>query len=121
MDLNPYTKLEHYTQHSPVISAENFVPVSASNKMNIPHLSQQLYDTAIQSQLNQESTIVSNTRHYEALRQAFQRLEAVHQGLHQNITGDFLAMDIRQALHHLGEISGEVSTDGLLGNIFANF
>ena len=70
---------------------------------------------------NFEDTVVTNTRHYEALSRANESLEKVLQGLDSNITGDFLAMDIRQALHHLGEITGEITTDDLLDNIFSKF
>ena len=68
-----------------------------------------------------ESTVVSNIRHYEALKRSHQSLDDVLQGMDQGITSDFIAMDIRQALHFLGEITGEISTEDLLGNIFGKF
>jgi len=71
--------------------------------------------------LSLDDTIVSNARHYEALCKADESLRDVLSGLDQGVTNDFVAMDIRQALHYLGEITGEISTDDLLGNIFANF
>ena len=64
---------------------------------------------------------MSNYRHYEALSKAYEALMKVTEGLAVNITGDFLAMDIRQSLHYLGEITGEITTDDLLGNIFSKF
>lgn len=69
----------------------------------------------------EDQTIVTNTRHFEALTNAGEALTRVEEGLINQIPGDLLAMDIRQTLHHLGEITGNVSNDELLGNIFANF
>lgn len=68
-----------------------------------------------------DGTIVTNLRHYEALEKAQEAIENVNLGLESGITGDFLAIDIRQSLHYLGEITGEVTTDDLLGNIFSKF
>jgi len=66
-------------------------------------------------------TVVTNARHFEALTQANAALINVLEGLDNNITGDFLAMDIRQALYHLGLISGIISNEDLLDNIFSKF
>lgn len=72
--------------------------------------------------LNQQSGIsVTNSRHYQALFQASEHLERALTGLDSGITGDFLAMDIRQALHHLAEITGQISTEEILGSIFGRF
>ena len=68
-----------------------------------------------------EEIIVSNVRHYEALTLAFSAIEKVIDGLMTGISGDFLAQDIRECLHYLGEITGEVSTDEILGHIFKHF
>ena len=127
MDLNPYTKWEHYasatapTEGIPGVSEHNWIPISARNSMNIEYLKDRLYEEVIAGGLHQASTIVSNARHYEALRQSYQALEAVQAGMQQGITADFVAMDIRRALFHLGEITGEISTEDLLGNIFGRF
>ena len=66
-------------------------------------------------------TIITNLRHYDALNETGQALEAVINGLDTSITGELLAFDIRRSLHHLGEIVGEVTTDDLLANIFSKF
>jgi tRNA modification GTPase len=71
-------------------------------------------------QLGQE-TIVTNARHVEALQKAQFSLSQAKEGLDNHITGDFVAMDIRQAMYHLGSITGDISTDDLLGNIFSKF
>ena len=71
--------------------------------------------------LNDTNTIISNSRHYHALKRAFEEIQKVQEGIHSGISSDLLAIDIRQTLYHLGEITGEVTSDELLGNIFANF
>lgn len=120
MDLNPYTKPEDYYREG-LISEENLIPVSAKNQMNIGYLKDVLYQTVIENPQLMDQTIVSNTRHYDALSKTDQSLNAVLNGMNAGITSDFIAMDIRQALYYLGTITGEVSTDDLLGNIFSNF
>ena len=71
--------------------------------------------------LRNNETIVTNTRHYHALLKALEEVQKVQLGLDNSISGDLLANDIKQALYHFGEITGEISSDDLLGNIFANF
>jgi len=65
--------------------------------------------------------IISNSRHYEALKKALKAIEEVNKGLKNNISGDLLSVDIRRSIEHLGEITGEITNDDVLGNIFANF
>lgn len=71
--------------------------------------------------LHEGDHIVSNARHHEALRKTLHALEEVKSGMDNGISGDFLAIDIRQALHYLGTITGAITTDDLLGNIFSKF
>ncbi|TYC18033.1 tRNA uridine-5-carboxymethylaminomethyl(34) synthesis GTPase MnmE [Bizionia gelidisalsuginis] len=71
--------------------------------------------------LRNNETIVTNTRHYSSLLNAFEEIEKVKYGLENGVSGDLLAIDIREALFHFGEITGHVTNDELLGNIFANF
>lgn len=71
--------------------------------------------------LRNNETIVTNTRHYDSLLKALEEIQKVQVGINSNLSGDLLAIDIRQALYHFGEITGEISNDELLGNIFANF
>ena len=66
-------------------------------------------------------TIVSNSRHHNELQQTLNSLMAVREGLSNELSGDLLAIDLRTALHHLGMLTGSISSDELLGNIFANF
>ena len=71
--------------------------------------------------MSQSRTVVTNIRHYEALVKSRDALQNVREGMEIGITGDFLAIDIRRALYHLGEITGEISSDDLLSNIFGKF
>ncbi len=97
------------------------IEISAKYKINIDKLNQQLIDTVNYSSLKQNDTIITNTRHLEALQNAYQSLFRVSEGLENNISGDFLAQDIRETLQYIGEITGEFTTDEILGNIFKNF
>ncbi|MCB0617056.1 MAG: hypothetical protein KDC75_27255, partial [Phaeodactylibacter sp.] len=78
-----------------------WVPISAINNMNIGYLKEQLYEAVITKQLNLEGTIVANARHHEALQKAYESLDRVMSGLEAGVTSDFVAMDIRGALHYL--------------------
>ena len=71
--------------------------------------------------LRNNETIVTNSRHYDALLKALEEIQKVKYGLDTNLSGDLLAIDIRQALYYFGLITGEVTNDELLGNIFSNF
>ncbi|MBG14960.1 MAG: tRNA uridine-5-carboxymethylaminomethyl(34) synthesis GTPase MnmE [Crocinitomicaceae bacterium] len=95
--------------------------LSAINSKDCQKVKDEIYRLSGLNDLNLESTIVTNARHVEALQKAHADLLKVKEGMDSNVTGDFLAMDIRQVLHHLGSITGEISSDDLLGNIFANF
>jgi len=66
-------------------------------------------------------TVISNSRHYEALMNALKAIEEVNIGLKSDISGDLLSVDIRKSIEHLAEITGEITNDDVLGNIFANF
>ncbi len=124
MDLNPYTKWEHYaealTRVNCNIAEHQFIPVSAIHQMNMEYLKECLSNNVLQEQLETD-VIISNLRHVEALQKAHSSLEAVLTSMAQGITSDFIAMDIRQALFHLGSITGAISSDDLLSNIFSRF
>jgi tRNA modification GTPase len=71
--------------------------------------------------LRNNETIVTNTRHYDSLLKALDEIQKVKSGLETNLSSDLMALDIREALYQFGLITGQVSNDELLGNIFANF
>ncbi|MBE7177987.1 MAG: tRNA uridine-5-carboxymethylaminomethyl(34) synthesis GTPase MnmE [Mucilaginibacter polytrichastri] len=97
------------------------LPISARDKTDIHLLSEQLYNLAIGAKLDTGSVIVTNARHLEALQKTDQALAQVQSHLNSSMTSDFLATEIRQALYHLGEITGQVTTDDVLDNIFSKF
>lgn len=97
------------------------IKISAKTGENIEKLIDELLSVVNLAALNQNEVIVTNARHYEALEKASVALQRAIDGLNTGITGDFLAMDIRETLHYLGEITGEITTDEVLGNIFKNF
>ena len=97
------------------------VLLSAKNKLGVNELKTALLQFVNTGALRNNETIVTNTRHYDALLKSLEEIQKVQEGLDAQLSGDLLAIDIRQALYHLGEITGEITNDELLGNIFANF
>ena len=95
--------------------------ISAKKKQGIDELKDTLLSFVNTGALRNNDTIVTNSRHYDALLKAFEEIQKVQRGLESGLSGDLLAIDIRQALYHFGEITGEITNDDLLGNIFANF
>jgi tRNA modification GTPase len=100
--------------------SQNDVTVSAKEKFHIDDLKHKIYHAAVKDQLNDDQTLVTNIRHLEALQKTEDALSRVLAGM-ETVTSDFLSMDIKQALHYLGEITGVVTTDDLLENIFSKF
>ncbi|MDV7187433.1 tRNA uridine-5-carboxymethylaminomethyl(34) synthesis GTPase MnmE [Lutibacter sp. TH_r2] len=99
----------------------NLIILSAKHKTGIHKLTTTLTQLANKGALSNNETIVSNSRHFEALNNAYNAIKEVQKGIDAQVSTDLFAIDIRQALFHLGEITGEVTTEDLLGNIFANF
>ena len=95
--------------------------LSAKSGFGVEQLTSTLLNLINTGALRNNETIVTNTRHYDALLKAFEEVQKVKYGLDSGLSGDLLAIDIRQALYHFGEITGEITNDDLLGNIFANF
>lgn len=95
--------------------------VSAKRKQNTEALQQLLVEAAALPEIGQEDLIVTNLRHLEALNHAHESILRVQEGLAIGITHDFLSQDIRECMFHLGEITGQISSDEILGNIFSKF
>ncbi|MFP4846246.1 tRNA uridine-5-carboxymethylaminomethyl(34) synthesis GTPase MnmE [Winogradskyella sp. PE311] len=95
--------------------------LSAKTGFGVEKLTNSLLNLINTGALKNNETIVTNSRHYDALLKAFEEIQKVQYGLETGLSGDLLAIDIRQALYHFGEITGEITNDDLLGNIFANF
>lgn len=103
------------------LEISNALLISAKNKTGIDDLKNQLLSFVNTGALRNNETIITNTRHYDSLHKALEEIQKVKFGLNSGISSDLMAIDIRQALFYFGEITGEVTNDELLGNIFANF
>ena len=95
--------------------------LSAKTNIGVDSLQDKLLSFVNTGALRNNDTIVTNSRHYDSLLKAFEEVDKVKQGLESGLSGDLMAIDIRQALYYFGEITGEITNDDLLGNIFANF
>ena len=111
IDLNP--KIEN--------EFKNALFISAKKNEGIVKLKSELLKCVNTSAISNNDTIITNLRHYEELQLALHEINTIIEGLNSGVTGDFLAINIRQALFHLGSITGEVTSDDLLGNIFGKF
>jgi tRNA modification GTPase len=97
------------------------IPISAKEKSGIETLTNQLTSLLNTGALHNNETIVTNSRHYDALLKALNEIKKVDEGIQMGLSSDLMAIDIREALYYFGLITGEVTNDDLLGNIFANF
>ncbi|WP_298545741.1 tRNA uridine-5-carboxymethylaminomethyl(34) synthesis GTPase MnmE [uncultured Aquimarina sp.] len=100
---------------------ENIHLLSAKQNIGVEELQNKLLEFVNTGALRNDETIVTNSRHYDALLKALEEIQKVQYGIDNGLSGDLMAIDIRQALYHFGEITGEITSDDLLGNIFANF
>lgn len=99
----------------------NLLLLSAKSGLGVEELQNRLLHFVNTGALRNNETIVTNSRHYDALIKALEEIQKVQYGLDTDLSGDLLAIDVRQALYYLGSITGQVSEDEILGNIFANF
>ncbi len=103
------------------VGRSSYILLSAKSGQGVEELQNKLLDFVNTGALRNNETIVTNSRHYDALLKSLEEIIKVQEGIDSELSGDLLAIDLRQALYHLGEITGSVSNDELLGNIFANF
>lgn len=119
MDLNPYAHPEDYVMEG--IRRSDIIPTSARNNMNIIYLKERLLQSIVQDNTLLSQHIITNSRHVACLQQVKDHLTRALGQIDSNSGHELIAMDIRQALHYLGEITGEISTDDLLESIFTRF
>ncbi len=112
-------KMDLYSE--PEVELDTIIKVSAKEGTNLDLLRSKLLELSQSNQLKTEGTIITSIRHYESLQKTKEALSRVLDGIDSGISNDFLAMDIRESLQHLGEITGEITTDDLLDNIFSKF
>lgn len=95
--------------------------ISAAQGKHVDMLKDKLHHLVAADSQMSDNTIIANARHYEALIHANEALEEIRKGVENKASGDLIALDIKRALQYLGEISGEVTNDEILGNIFSKF
>jgi tRNA modification GTPase len=124
-----FNKIDKISPEEQLILEEEFLPhipaeriyLSAKYKQNTEKLEKALLEAACLPEVQEHDVVITNLRHYEALSKALESIDRVESGLQSNLSGDFIAQDIRECMHYLGEITGEITTDEVLGNIFKNF
>ena len=120
-DQLPDEQAQELTSHLSGMEGAALQLLSAKTGKGVQELQDKLLQYVNTGELRNNNTIVTNSRHYNALLSALEEINRVEEGLNAELSGDLLAIDIRQALQHFGEITGEITNDDLLGNIFANF
>lgn len=115
-----YALLHEIENHNPSLPYHELYSISTFDETSIKTLKKRLFEK-VAAFPHQGDTVISNARHYQALQKAGAAIHLVKKGLNENLSGDLLSVDINVALLHLGEISGEITNDELLGNIFKNF
>ncbi len=118
---NKIDTLEQSTLEELKAEIEDLQLISAKENIGTEELKTKLKNFIDTGALKNNETIVTNTRHYNSLLKALEEINKIQIGLDNNLSSDLISIDIRQALHYFGEITGEISSDDLLGNIFANF
>ena len=104
----------------PEVEAERLF-ISAKQQLHTGQLQKMLVKAAAIPAIGEDDVIVTNLRHYEALTRALEAIHRVKEGLEIGLTHDFISQDIRECMFYLGEITGQISTDEILGNIFSKF
>lgn len=102
-------------------AGDSLIFISAKEKTGLEELKNSILRLTEAERISREDIIVTNARHFEALNYVAESLDRVISGLDTGLPEDLIAMDIRQAIHYLGEITGEITTDELLDNIFKKF
>ena len=100
---------------------DKMIFISAKQHLHTDTLKERMVDAVLQGQVQTENTVVTNARHYHALKEVEKSLSDIQEGLNNKLPGDLLALDIRRCLHYLGEITGEITNDDQLDYIFSKF
>ncbi len=120
VDISTEDTIEKLSSY-PLQDNEERVLIAAKSKVNLNELIEKMKQVVTYNSIHNEDVIVTNIRHYDALNSARKAIQRVIDGLRSGITGDFLAQDLHECLHYLGEITGLVTTDEVLNHIFKNF
>ena len=100
---------------------DKIIFISAKEHLHTGLLKKRMVDTVLKGRIQTENTIITNARHYHALKEVLQSLSEIKKGLDNKLPGDLLSLDIRRCLHYLGEITGEITNEDQLDYIFSKF
>lgn len=100
---------------------EGIIFISAKQNLHTEVLKERMVDAVLGGQVNTEHSVVTNARHYHALKEVQKSLNDIRSGLDQKLSGDLLALDIHRCLHYLGEITGDITNEDLLDYVFSKF
>ena len=103
------------------LSPTRTLAISARNRLGLPEITAALAATAVTHTTDTSATLVTNLRHYQALQKALEALARAREALLTGVSTEFVTQDIREALHHIGEICGEVTSEEVLGTVFSRF
>jgi tRNA modification GTPase len=106
---------------APTTCSDDIIYISAKADLGIDNLRERMRSAIDTSTINSGSVVVSNMRHYEALTLAREALGDAQRALDMNLSGDLISEDIRRIIHHLGEITGDITSDDILQSIFSKF
>ena len=120
-DISQFGQQDKFVKNIDLEDGEILLFISAKEKSGLDELRLKLSEVIAKERLNSNAVIITNIRHYDVLTHVSQSLERVLTGLEDNVPEDLIAIDIRQAIHYLGEITGQITSDEILGNIFKNF
>ena len=120
-DIATKENIEDIRENINTFPGDSLIFISAKTGEGLDKLKTVLIESVAGPGINTENIIITNIRHYEALLQVMESLTRVEEGLNNNLQEDLIALDIRQAIHYLGEITGEITTDEILDSIFSNF
>jgi tRNA modification GTPase len=100
---------------------ENCLFIAAKTSLHTDLIKERLVDTVLKGRIDSEATVVTNARHFHAMKEVAQSLEDIKAAMDNKIPGDLLALDIRRCLHYIGEITGEITNEDQLDYIFSKF
>ncbi len=109
------------TTFSELAAEDSIIFISAKHKNNISAVTEKLVEGVNYSNISQHDAILTNMRHYEAMEKAHEAIVRVNEGIEFGLTNDLLSLELRQVLHYIGDITGEITNEEMLGNIFENF
>jgi tRNA modification GTPase len=121
IDQDKKGRIKDFSRNIEINETDTLLFISAKKRVGIDELKQKLGEIILKEKLSTGNVIITNIRHYEAMIRVSESLCRVLDGLENQIPSDLIAIDIRQAIHYLGEITGEITSDEILGNIFKNF